>query len=295
MNKKGHWHHLLVDASNLITPLHYQVEAVNGEGRPIGGLLGLLDLIKSLRSEFKPKVITIIWSEGESPARKILFKGYGSKRSKNRNASEVEAIKWQKNICKEVFSFLPIRQVSVANVEAKDAVAYLCKTLQKQKLIVSTDKDYYPILSEHVQIYDPKKDLLISEHEARAILGFNPKYYLLWRTMVGNPSKGVPGIPKLGKTKATRLIQTVRATGKKFKLSQSEQSILDRNKYLFSIGHLLTAHEKQVVLEQFQNERKKKYKSLSIKKLRNIGIQESFRDLFHSYHPSKSNGRERLQ
>lgn len=208
--------------------------------------------------EFSPKSVCLFWGSGPSRAKQEIVPAYTLKRDDCRNIAQTEAIETQIEKAKEILASCPVKQIGIEGVEAPDAIAYISKTLQRPKLIVASSKDYFQILREDLQVYHPQKELLISEYEASALLGFSAKHFVLWKCIVGDSSKGIKGIPGVGKVKARRLIQTVIKTGRKFPLRPSEQKFLDRNKYIFTLGALLSKDEKTKILELYQSERKKK-------------------------------------
>jgi len=283
--RSAHWHHLIIDGKSVLTHAFYK----NPEDRN-SGFLGLINTIVSSMKEFSPKCVTIVWSDGISIKRRQILKTYSHKRDESRSAFEREQILSQIELAQKVLSVCPIRQISACGIEAADAIAYLSQTLQRSKLIVTNSRDYFQLLKENLQIFNPEKQLLISEHEAALLLGFPSRYFLLWKCIVGDSSKGVKGIPGIGRVKAKRLIQKVMRSGMKFPLRPNEQAFLDRNKFLFSLGVLLEKSEKQKILELFQSERKKKSNDTEQQKiLSSFGVERLVQPIFYYYKVNNNN------
>ena len=284
MVNKAQWHHLFIDGRSVLVQSFYK----DPEGRN-SGFLGMIELIVSCMKEFSPKCVTVFWGEGISQKRKQILKSYSHRRAESRTPHEQEQLQSQIALAKKILSVCPIRQISVRGVEAPDAIAYTAKTLQKTKLIVANSKEYFQLLREDVQIFNPEKQLLISEHEASIFLGFPVKHFLLWKCIVGDSSKGVKGIPGIGKVKAKRLIQNVMRSRRKFPLRPNEQAFLDRNRFLFSLGALLEKDEKQKILELFQSERRKSRNSKEFSKiLSSFGVEELIQPILY-YHSKNNN------
>ena len=284
---KNSWYHLFVDARNVIIPSHFEGSLTNDNGENIRGIVCFFETILQLLKEFSPQSLNIMWSGGVSEQKRLLYPEYTHRRydlrPKNENSEIDHLIKQAQEIC----AAIPLRQVHVAGVETEDAIGYLARILQKPKLIISSNKDYFQILNETTQIFDHKSNLLISEYEAEELLGFNHKYYLLWKCIIGDSSKNVHGIKGIGRVRATRLIKYVTCTGKKFPINPVEQKILDRNKFLFTIGQVLNDEEKQKILEQFQKERKKPQSELNEKRLKELKsnqIIDEIRELLLKIH-----------
>ena len=74
-----------------------------------------------------------------------------------------------------------------------------------EKLIVSSDKDFFPANFEKTKLYRPIQDkvvdypTLIEEHK------IHPKNFALARSLVGDKSDNLPGVPRVGlKTVASK-------------------------------------------------------------------------------------------
>ena len=248
---KSHYHHVFIDARNVMVPAFYSSQ------ERYSSIKALFSLIASTMKEFRPKTMCVVFGDPTSKSKREFYPRYGSKRNEQRSEAEQYSLGAEIEIAQEILKSCPIRQIYHAGIEAKDAIGYLSKILQRPKIIASSNKDYFQILRSDLQIIEPKDGLIISEHEAEAILGFPAKYFLLWKSIIGDAQFGVTGIKRIGRERATRLIQHTLKTGKKFPLNPTDQKVLDRNKYLFCIGEFLTKEEKHEILKLYQFERTK--------------------------------------
>lgn len=248
---KSHYHHVFIDARSVMVPAFYSNQ------ERFSALKALFSLIASNMKEFRPQTLCVVFGDVISKSKKEFYSKYGSTRNERRPEKEKQSLGNEIEIAKYFLSHCPIRLISPVGIETKDAIAYLSKILQKPKLIVSSNKDYFQILRPDLQVMEPKDGLMISELEADIILGFPIKYYLLWKSIVGDSQSGTTGIKRIGRDRARRLIQYTLKMGRKFPLNPSEQKILNRNKYLFSLGEVLTKEEKHEVLKHYQFERTK--------------------------------------
>lgn len=248
---KLHYHHVFIDARSIMVPAFYSNQ------EPFFALKALFSMITSTMKEFRPQTMCVVFGDSFSKSKKEFYSKYGSTRNERRSEKEKKSLGDEIEIAKYFLDHCPIRQISPTAIETKDAIGYLSRILQKPKIIVSSSKDYFQILKTDLQVMEPRDGLIISELEAELILGFPPKFYLLWKSIVGDAKSGTTGIKRIGRDRATRLIKHTLKTGQKFPLNPTEQKVLDRNKYLFSIGEVLTKEEKHEVLKLYQFERVK--------------------------------------
>lgn len=248
---KSHYHHVFIDARSVMVPVFYSNQ------ERFSSVKALFSLIVSTMKEFQPQTICVVFGDHFSKSKQEFYSKYGSARNERRDEKEKKALANEIDIATYFLSHCPIRSISPIGIESKDAIGYLSNILQKPKLIVSASKDYFQILGPDLQVMEPKDGLIISEIEAELILGFPPKYYLLWKSIVGDAQYSVAGIKRVGRERAKRLIQHKLKTGRKFPLNSFDQKILNRNKYLFSVGEVLTKEEKHEVLKHYQFERTK--------------------------------------
>ena len=248
---KAHYHHIFIDARSIMIPAFYTNQ------KRFFSIRALFSLIASSMNEFRPQTVCVVFGDAISKSKKEFYSKYGSTRNDRRSEKENQSLGNEIEIAKYFLNRSPVRAISPIGIETKDAIAYLSKILQRPKIVISSNKDYFQILKADLQVMEPKDGLIISELEAEIILGFPPKYYLLWKSIVGDSQCGTTGIKRIGRERATRLIKHTLKTGRKFPLNSSEQKVLDRNKYLFSIGEVLTKEEKHEVLKLYQFERLK--------------------------------------
>ncbi len=187
---KSHYHHIFIDARSVMVPVFYSNQ------ERFSSVKALFSLIASIMKEFHPQTICVVFGDHLSKSKKEFYPKYGSTRNERRDEKEKKALANEIEIATYFLSHCPVRSISPIGIEAKDAIGYLSKILQKPKLIVSSNKDYFQILRPDLQVMEPKDGLMISETEAELILGFPIKYYLLWKSIVGDSQNGTHGITR---------------------------------------------------------------------------------------------------
>lgn len=173
-----------------------------------GGIFGFLKNIKHLCEKFTPEKVIVVWEGGGSIRRRNIDKSYKEGRrpvSLNRNYySDIPETKENRNyqlkIIIEILKLTPVNQIFVNDCEADDIIAYLCKTrnLKENKIIVTSDKDYYQLIDEKVKIWSPNKKKIIDEEEVLKTWGVHPKNFCTVRCFAGDQSDGIKGAKGVG-------------------------------------------------------------------------------------------------
>ena len=106
---------------------------------------------------------------------------------------------------------LPVTQVYIPDCEGDDVVAWLVKhkyanTPTQPKIIVSSDRDFFQLMEDpSVKMFDPIKKVLIDSDRVMEQFGVSPRNFCLAKTIVGDNSDNIPGVPGVGfKTAAKR-------------------------------------------------------------------------------------------
>jgi len=209
---------LIIDQLNLFFRNYIVNPSLSVNGMPIGGLKGCFQSIQKIVRESNPDLIVICWDgEGGSTKRKLLKKDYKAGRRPirlNRNVrnmsdqQEMENKVWQQTRLIEYYNQVPIMQFMFKGTEADDIVAYISqmKELQSaEKLIVSSDKDFFQLLSSKTIQYRPIQKEILNQNSIIEKFSIHPNNFAIARAMVGDKSDNIDGIPGLGlKTIAKR-------------------------------------------------------------------------------------------
>jgi len=103
---------------------------------------------------------------------------------------------------------LGIRVYSGNGYEADDYVAKLTQMLRPRNLITinSSDEDFLQLVDDRVSVYLATKTLLITDSNINNYLGFDKRYYIDYKCIVGDKSDNIGGISGIGPKKAIKYI-----------------------------------------------------------------------------------------
>ena len=208
---------LIIDGTNIFYRAYVVNPSLSTDGRPVGGLVGFLKTLQKLIREMKPTKVFICWDgAGGSPHRRSIVASYkaGRKAIRLNRSDGVHMSLEDENKSKleqmlrllDYIDNLPVVQLIHDGVEADDMISIICREIKgAQKIIVSSDKDFYQLLDDETILYRPiqvkfyTKKTLIEEY------GIHPNNFALARAVAGDKSDNLPGVAGAGlKTIAKR-------------------------------------------------------------------------------------------
>ncbi len=209
---------LIIDQLNLFFRNYIVNPSLSVNGMPIGGLKGCFQSIQKIVRESKPDMIVVCWDgEGGSTKRKLLKKDYKAGRKPIRlnrdirhmsEQQEMENKVWQQARLIEYYNNTPIMQFMFKGTEADDIIAYISQMKElrsAEKLIVSSDKDFFQLLSSKTIQYRPIQKEILNQNAIVEKFDIHPNNFAMARAMVGDKSDNIDGIAGLGlKTIAKR-------------------------------------------------------------------------------------------
>lgn len=204
---------LIVDALNMYFRAYIVDPSLSSNGQPVGGFKGFLKILNKLVREVSPDQIIICWDgPGGSRKRKTVNKGYKEGRSPIRlnrdirNLTEVEELNnkiWQQTRLYEYLNEMPIVQFMFEDIEADDLISYVVNSphfSDDQKVIVSSDKDFFQLLDDRTVLYRPVQKEVLNKNSVVEKFNIHPNNFALARAMTGDKSDNLAGVGGVGLT-----------------------------------------------------------------------------------------------
>jgi len=210
---------VLVDANNMVYRTFNLIELSYQEERTEVAFLSLRQLMFILKT-FHPSEVVFVWDGGYDKRRLRIFPKYKSDRQKDYDEEQLRDFAAQRSRMQAMLFKLGVPQVKVKGREADDVIGVLAKKLLGPSgsiIIVSTDRDYFQLISKNVFVYSPTKNKLYDETTVMNELGVKPSAYPLWKAIVGGHD-GIPGLHRVG------------PKGAQFLISHLEKGIPPQNK-----------------------------------------------------------------
>ena len=177
-------------------------------GYHIGGIAGFLKGIRLLADRVEPCQIFVVWEGGGSLRRRAIYKDYKQNRRPQKLnryyegdiPDTVENRNYQISLCIELLKYTPVGQFYIEDCEADDIIGYLVqhKFFDTKCVIVSSDRDYYQLISDKVSQWSPGQKRFITENVVKEKYGISVVNFCTARCFIGDPSDGLGGIKGAG-------------------------------------------------------------------------------------------------
>lgn len=200
---------LLFDSLNLFIRNFAVLNFSNEDGDHVGGTVGVLQSTKSMIELFHPTKVVFCWDgKNSGQKRRNLLPEYkeGRKVRKSLNRTfqwespEAEKVAFRRELfrVKEYLETMPFYQVELDQMEADDAIAYISKNYwtDSEKVIVSSDKDYFQLVTDKINVYRPVKKELITYDKMMNELKVHPSNWILVKILSGDKTDSVPPITR---------------------------------------------------------------------------------------------------
>ncbi len=202
----------LLDAYALIYRAYYAFiknPRINSKGFNTSAILGFVNTLEDVLKKEKPTHIGIAFDPRGKTFRHEAFEQYKAQREET-----PETIRESVPIIKEILKAYNIPVFEVAGYEADDVIGTLAKQAEKRGIItymMTPDKDYGQLVSEHVFIYRPKygdKEFeIMGVERVKEKFGIeNPLQVIDLLGLMGDASDNIPGCPGVGEKTAQKLI-----------------------------------------------------------------------------------------
>ncbi len=202
---------ILIDALNLFIRNYVVNPTMSAKGMPIGGCIGFIKSLQKICRILDPDEIIVCWDGiGGSTRKKAIDKDYKAGRKPlrfNRRMIKLDPdIQEQNKIFQQIRLYeylneMPIIQVAIDGIEADDIIGYIVGQNYYdgwEKIIVSSDKDFFQLASPETKVYRPIQNKFITVNELLETDKVHPNNYALARAVVGDKSDNLPGVRGIG-------------------------------------------------------------------------------------------------
>tara|TARA_R110001583_G_scaffold7985_18_gene39016 strand:+ start:3199 stop:4089 length:891 start_codon:yes stop_codon:yes gene_type:complete len=199
---------------------------MSDHGYHVGGIVGFLNSLRLMNERFSPEKVFVIWESGGSPRRRAILPEYKARRRPqklNRYYDDeipdtVQGRDNQISVIVEILKKTPICQMYVPDCEADDVIGYLSKYSfpEEKKMILSSDKDFYQLLSEKVEIFSPTKKRRVTHADVVDEYNISPENFCLAKSICGDTSDNISGVKGAG----------FKTIAKRFPLLKGEESVM---------------------------------------------------------------------
>lgn len=199
---------LVIDGNSIMNRAFYGIRLLtNKKGMPTNALTGFMNIYLKLLKEEQPDHIAAAFDLHAPTFRHKMFADY--KGTRHGMPDELRA---QMPVIKQLLAALGVAIVEKEGYEADDIIGTLSHEAEKQGGVctISTgDRDSFQLITDKVtvRLATNKEDVLYTPAKIAEVYGVTPREMLEVKTLMGDSSDNIPGVPGIGEKTALSLIQ----------------------------------------------------------------------------------------
>lgn len=202
----------LIDGKSVFYRGYYAMPNLSArDGRPTGGVYGFTALALEMINRIKPDYVAVAWDKPKTNIRrrKQIFEGYKA----NRKPAPPDFYA-QIPILEDLLRAFGWPLYQLDDYEADDIMGTLSQIANQQNIhtvLISSDLDMLQLIDDDTEVYALKKGL--SNLEKFDVKAFEQKYgisvsqFLDLKSLKGDTSDNIPGVPGIGEKTAISLLQ----------------------------------------------------------------------------------------
>jgi 5'-3' exonuclease len=189
------------------------------EGQLTGGIMGLAQSVMRIAALYPGAVPVVLW-DGHAAWRKALCPEYkNNRKSTPEKIAVADSWRQQQPLASSLILHMGVIQMRAADAEADDLAGRLCMDPEvfedygiERITMISGDTDWWQAISERVDWFTPITDktmtLDLLRTDAAKVGPFeSPDEYLLAKSVAGDSSDNIPGVPGVGVATAVKLLR----------------------------------------------------------------------------------------
>ena len=202
---------VLIDGKSVFYRGYYAMPALSlSDGTPTGGVYGFAAIAMEIVHKLNPTKIVVAWdSKTSTSKRKALYDGYKAGRVK-----PGDDFYTQIPLLEQLVHDLGWNFVELPDYEADDIIGTLSRQADKagnyETFIISSDLDMLQIVDENTHMWRILKGFTNIEQidipEIEAKYGIKKSQFLDLKSLKGDSSDNIPGVPGIGEKTAAKLL-----------------------------------------------------------------------------------------
>ena len=198
---------MVLDGNSLVNRAFFGIKLLTTkDGRYTNAIYGFQNILLNLLAAHKPDAVAIAWDERAPTFRHNAYDGYKATRH-----GMSEELAQQMPVLKELLTDLGFVQVSKAGWEADDILGTLaaaCEAAGGTTLLATGDRDSLQLVDDAttVLLATNKETLPMDPAAIREKYGIEPPQLIDVKSLMGDASDNIPGVPGIGEKTALALI-----------------------------------------------------------------------------------------
>jgi DNA polymerase-1 len=260
---------IIFDLNNLTARAYYINKSGNylsrSDGKKTGVVYVSLKSVKHIVDKFTPEEVIFVSDKGISQYRREIYPEYKANRRQNQTEEEkqdfYEYIDQIKRL-EEYLKSLGHKVIRYDKTEADDIIAYITE-LEKDMskyMLISTDTDFFQLLPTGLMIFDPVKEMLITDEYIKEKFGIEKEQYIFYKSMIGDKTDNVDAVSGFGSKAAVSLLPVKNLSElkekalpfskkKKYQAFIDNFNVIERNYKLISLEHVVLPEDAKSEIE----------------------------------------------
>ena len=200
---------LVLDGNSLVNRAFYGIKILTTkDNRPTNAIYGFLNILLNLLRENQPDEVAIAWDLKAPTFRHKMYDGYKATRH-----GMPDDLAQQMPVLKELLAELGFVMVSREGWEADDLLGTLSAAAAARGdecLLATGDRDSLQLVNDHVTVLlaSTKGTMPMDPEAIREKYGLeNPRQLIEVKSLMGDTSDNIPGVPGVGEKTALALVQ----------------------------------------------------------------------------------------
>lgn len=199
---------MVLDGNSLVNRAFFGIKLLTTkDGRYTNAIFGFQNILLNLLTAHQPDAVAIAWDERAPTFRHQAYDGYKATRH-----GMPEELAQQMPVLKELLTHLGFVQVSKEGWEADDILGTLaaaCEAKGGTTLLATGDRDSLQLVDDATTVLlATNKDTIPMDPAAiREKYGVDPAQLIDVKSLMGDSSDNIPGVPGIGEKTALALVQ----------------------------------------------------------------------------------------
>ncbi|MDD6320278.1 MAG: DNA polymerase I [Oscillospiraceae bacterium] len=237
---------LVLDGNSLVNRAYFGIKLLTTkDGRYTNAIFGFQNILLNLLAAHNPDAVAIAWDEKAPTFRHEAFDGYKATRH-----GMPEELASQMPVLKELLTDLGFAQVSRPGWEADDILGTLAAANEAAggtTLLATGDRDSLQLIdaSTTVLLATNKETLVMDEDAVMDKYGVTPPQLIEVKSLMGDSSDNIPGVPGIGEKTALALVQRFGSLAEVYEnlddpaIKPKQREKLAANREMAELSHML--------------------------------------------------------
>ncbi|MET0069382.1 MAG: DNA polymerase I [Candidatus Thiodiazotropha sp.] len=194
---------ILIDGSSyLFRAYHALPELSNSRGEPTGAIVGVVNMLRRLISDFDPDYMAVVFDAPGGSFRNEIYADYKANRP-----PMPDDLRLQIEPLHEIVQAMGLPLLVIPGVEADDVIGTLARQATEagiETLISTGDKDMAQLVNPHVTLINTMSETTTDAAGVVEKFGVRPDQIIDYLALVGDAVDNIPGVPKCGPKTAAK-------------------------------------------------------------------------------------------